>query len=320
MRISPTAFSRVARRALATIAATAVVGGMTVLTAGTAAAATAVADNCTGAVGGRVGDMVALDGASVSELVRAGAEEARTIVVVHHLTIWPNHLARKISDTQVEVGTVPDAPTSSISGEAIGAAVRQALEGKAGLGALPSTQRTTLDSIAETVSAACQLTVEATNHTQRSTQPKPSSEPTPDSPDRSDENSAGTHPHSGDADADGRDGGFQNTGEAMAKRRDYDGIPAAEAPGAGISVPEDLQYAPSSGVPGEPLTPSYGSLGDEDSGNSAHGSDLRNAGDADALAVQDRQQAVQLPMLLAVVALAAVTAGLVRTWALRRAS
>ena len=145
MRISPTAFTRVARKALATIAATAVVGGTTVLMAGTAAAATVVADNCTGVVGGRVGDTVSVNGASVSELVRAGAEEARTIVVVHHLTIWPNHLARKISDTQIEVGTVPDARTGSISGEAIGAAVRRALEGKAGLGALPSTQRTTLE-------------------------------------------------------------------------------------------------------------------------------------------------------------------------------
>lgn len=324
MRISPTAFTRVARKALATIAATAVVGGTTVLMAGTAAAATVVADNCTGVVGGRVGDTVSVNGASVSELVRAGAEEARTIVVVHHLTIWPNHLARKISGTQIEVGTVPDARTGSISGEAIGAAVRRALEGKAGLGALPSTQRTTLDSIARTVSAACRLTVEATDYT-APTQPKPSSgpsssEPGPGPSTRPSEDRGGSDSGSGPVDTGGQDVGFQNTGEARAPRRDYDGIPAVEAPGAGISVPEDLRYAPSSGIPGDPLTPSYGSLGAEDSGNSAHGSDLRNVGEADALASQGQRQAVQLPMLLAVVALATVTAGLVRTWVLRRAS
>ncbi len=66
MRISPTAFTRVARKALATIAATAVVGGTTVLMAGTAAAATVVADNCTGVVGGRVGDTVSVNGATVT--------------------------------------------------------------------------------------------------------------------------------------------------------------------------------------------------------------------------------------------------------------
>ena len=130
----------------------------------------------------------------------------------------------------------------------------------------------------------------------------------------------GSDSGSGPVDTGGQDVGFQNTGEARAPRRDYDGIPAVEAPGAGISVPEDLRYAQSSGIPGDPLTPSYGSLGAEDSGNSAHGSDLRNVGEADALASQGQRQAVQLPMLLAVVALATVTAGLVRTWVLRRAS
>ncbi|EHR63944.1 hypothetical protein [Saccharomonospora cyanea] len=326
MRIGSTTLTRVARRTLAATTAAAVIGGAAVLSAGTASAATVTADSCTSVVGGRVGDVVVVDGAAVSELVRQGAEEARTIVVIHHLTIWPNHLAREMEDEHVEVGTVPDRRTSAIDGEVIGAAVRDALEGKAGLGALPSTQETTLDTIATRVAQACSMTVEATNHTAPSAS-RPSKEKPSGEAGGSADDSRGDAPGSGTVGGsdDGRraslpDGGLQTTGDVTAERRDYGGIPVAEAPGAGISVPEDLRYGPASGLPGELTTPRYGVV-DGNTGNSTHGAaDVRDAGEADALATQDRQQAVQLPMLLAVVALAAVTAGLVRSWVVRRAA
>lgn len=324
MRIGSTAFLRVARRAFTATTAAAVIGGTALLSAGTASAATVTTDSCTSVVGGRVGDTVVLDGAAVSELVRQGAEEARTIVIIHHLTIWPNHLARKIEDEQLEVGTVPDRRADTISGETIGEAVRAALEGKAGLGALPSTKETTLDTIASRVAQACSLTVEATNYTAPSSSKPSPGAPSGEASDRADrpEGKASGSGRSGDhgPDASLPDGGLQTTGDVMAERRDYGGIPVAEAPGAGISVPEDLRYGPPSGLPGELTSPRYGTL-DGDTGNSAQGSgDVRDAGEADALAARDQRQAVQLPMLLAVVALAAVTAGFVRSWVLRRAS
>lgn len=320
MRISSAALTRVARRTLATTAVLAVLAGTAVATAGTASAATVTAEHCTSVVGGRVGDTVLLDGAAVSELVRQGAEQARTIVVVHHLTVWPNHLARKMEGEQLEVGTIADKRVGTISGEVIGEAVRGALEGSAGLGALPSTQETTLDTIAARVAGACSMTVEATNYTAPSKTKPPAEKRDQDS---SQSSQGGKEPRSGsDSRVEGRqssaDGGFQTTGDATAARRDYGGIPVAEAPGAGISVPEDLRYGPASGLPGELTTPTYGVVGGPE-GSGGHGSaDVRDAGEASALAVQDQRQAVQLPMLLAVVALAAVTAGLVRTWVRRR--
>lgn len=320
MRITPTTLARAARRTLAATVVAGAVGSTAILTAGTAAAssgATVTADNCTATVGGRVGDTVSLSGEAVSELVRQGAEEARTIVVVHHITIWPNHLARKVSDAELEVGTVADARSGSISGEDIASAVRQELDGKAGLGALPSTQETTLDTIGAKVAETCGLTVEATN-------PSEPSRTKPSEPSSGPEGSVGGDGSTGtERTGSSAERGFQNTGDTHATRRDYGGIPVAEAPGAGISVPDDLQYAPSSGIPGEADAPLYGVLDkdNEGAGNSAQGSaDVRDAGNADTLAAPERQQTVQLPMVLAVAALAVVTAGLVRTWVLRRVS
>ncbi|TLW93328.1 hypothetical protein FFT09_07920 [Saccharomonospora piscinae] len=341
MRISTAALNRVVRRALGTTVATAVIGGTAVLTAGAAGAAAVVtADTCAGVVAGRTADTVSIDGEALAGLVKQGAKEAQTIVVIHHLTIWPNHLARKISDEPVEIGTVPEKRTSTIDGDTIATAVTDALDGSAGLGALPSTQRTTLDQIAATVSAACEITVENARSTEPGTNsPAPgSAEGTGTSEDRDgrgdrDSNSADSGSDS-DSDSgaagDGGDGevaagGLQGSGDARVARDDYSGIPAADAPGAGIAVPEDLRYAPANGVPGDILTPRYGTLDGEtgetgEHGNSTGSGDVRDAGDAETLAAHEQSQTVRLPMLLAVVALAAVTAGLVRTWALRRAS
>jgi hypothetical protein len=83
-------------------------------------------------------------------------------------------------------------------------------------------------------------------------------------------------------------------------------------------MPPGVRYPASAGVPGAP-SPEYGLPGD--GGDSQQQADIRNTGNADALAAPDSSVGgVQLPMLLAVMALAGVTAALVRTWVLRRVS
>ncbi|EHR53856.1 hypothetical protein SacmaDRAFT_5742 [Saccharomonospora marina XMU15] len=314
MRIRPPALARTMRKALTTTAVAAAVGGLTVLSGGTAAATTLVTDTCTSAVAGQIGDQIAIPGTSVKDLVRQGAIEAKTVIIVHDLTIWPDHLANQVAKKQLTVGTVPDARTATISGQAIGAAVKKALEGSAGLGILPATQQTTLDTIAKKVAGSCGLTLSATNYS------------APSQPGRqSPGGQQGSAPSSGYATpgtqgyAAGGNGSLQGTGDTRAARRDYGGIPAVSAPSAGISVPPNLRYPPSSGVPGQPNSPEFGILGAEQ-GQGGQPDDVRNAGNAAALAASDSADQVQLPMLLAVVALAGVTAGLVRTWVLRRVS
>lgn len=314
MRTRLPALARTMRKALMTTAVAAAVGGLTVLSGGTASATTLLADTCTASVAGRIGDQIAVPGTAVKELVRQGAKEAKTVIIVHDLTIWPDHLANKIAKQQLAVGKVPDARAGTISGGTIGAVVKRALEGSAGLGVLPSTQQTTLDTIAKKVAGNCGLTVSASNYSAPSQSPRQSpggqQGSTPSSPDAR----PGTQGSVGSG-----SGSLQGTGDARAARRDYGGIPVVSAPSAGISVPPDLRYPPSSGVPGQPNSPEFGILGAEQ-GQGGQPGDVRNAGNASALAASDSTGQVQLPMLLAVVALAGATAGLVRTWVLRRVS
>ncbi|PXY31624.1 hypothetical protein [Prauserella muralis] len=314
MRITATAL---ARKALTTAAVAAVVTGSAVLGAGTASATTLQADSCTASVTGRIGDTVAVPGATVKDLVRQGAREAKSIFLVHDITIWPDHLANEVAKEQLTVGTVPNAQRAVVAGDVVGAAVRQALKDEAGLGALPSTQETTLNKIAAKVAGYCGLPVFAANYV------APSS---PSQPPPSTGHPGGTPaPRTGGSPAgtDAGPGGVAGTGDARVAPRDYTGIPTATAPAAGISAPPGLRYPPSSGVPGQPSSPEFGILGADGAGEGSGGgqsADVRNAGNADALAAGPSASAVQLPMLLAVVALAGVTAALVRTWVLRRVS
>lgn len=103
---------------------------------------------------------------------------------------------------------------------------------------------------------------------------------------------------------------------AWAPMRDYTGLPMA-TPGL-FSMSPGVRYGGQ--IPG--YSPQFGLLG-EDSRNAAGGDDgVRNAGQADALPVGSGgiADAPALPMLLAVLTLSGVTAALVRTWVLRRAT
>ncbi|MGH3518281.1 MAG: hypothetical protein ACRDQ7_12860 [Haloechinothrix sp.] len=82
----------------------------------------------------------------------------------------------------------------------------------------------------------------------------------------------------------------------------------------------NLAYTPApalrygSGIPG--YSPEFGILGQEPSSGQDH---VQNAGSASALPSSPGKDEVGLPALLAVLALAGASAGLVRTWVLRRA-
>jgi hypothetical protein len=94
-------------------------------------------------------------------------------------------------------------------------------------------------------------------------------------------------------------------GPGLSPQARYAGIPFATAGlfaplGSGSNVPG---YAPQSGV-----------LGQDNSASP----NVYTAGHAEALSSSGLGNGVGLPMLLAVLAIAGVTAGLVRTWALRR--
>ncbi|WP_110334352.1 hypothetical protein [Prauserella flavalba] len=302
----PTALSRMARKVLTTAAIAAAITGGSVLTAGTASAAIPSAESCTAAVTGPVGEVVTVNGAAVKDLVKRGAQEAKSIIIVHDLTIWPDHLANEIAKETLTVGSVPDAQGGNVNGAVIGTAVRNALEDEAGLGALESTKQKTLDTIANKVAGNCGLSVFASNYVAPTTPNSPS--PQPGAAPTTTPGAVGSPSAAPDVPL--------GSGGAAVPPRDYSGLPVATAPSAGIAVPPGLRYPPSSGVP---RSAEFGILG-ADTGNGADTgqADVRNAGNADALAAPASESQVQLPMLLAVVALAGVTAALVRTWVLRR--
>lgn len=261
------------RKALTATALAALVTGGAFLTAGTASAETTLANACGGTVNGGIGDTVVITGSSVKELVRKGADEAGTLAVGD----WAANDIAKVNT--ISVGVVPNASGGSVKGDAIGAAVRQAVkETKTwGLGLNPEK---TLDSIAHKVAGSCGLTTVATNYVA-------SALPVPNS------------------------GTPQQGGTGYAPPRDYGNLPVAQP---GVAVAPGVRYPANSPLPGE--APHYGA-----DGQGAQGTDVRNAGNAEALATDGMPSGdVQLPMLLAVLVLAGVTAGLVRTWVLRRVS
>jgi hypothetical protein len=109
-------------------------------------------------------------------------------------------------------------------------------------------------------------------------------------------------------------GGFPfSVGTGYAPMRDYSGIPFATA---GLFTPSPaIRYG--SQIPG--YAPQYGLTG-PDQNAAAGNSGIQTAGQAEALpsASDGFTDGSNLPLLIAVLALSGVSAGLVRTWVLRR--
>ncbi|MEV6895769.1 hypothetical protein [Amycolatopsis sp. NPDC051372] len=289
------------RRVLSVTALAALVTGGAFLGSGIASAATTLANQCTGSVSGSMGDTVALPGSSVSALAKqaAAAKQQSLLWIIPLNGVDPNGVANALSAKTLTIGTVPSSSGGTIDGKTIGSAVNEALQGNASLGWSADTKKQVLDAITSSVTSNCDLTTLATNYTpptSSSTPPSSSSPSTSTSPSNSEggplanliPGSAGTAP-----------------------QRDYNGIPTATP---GTAVAPGIRYPANGTLPGSaaPVT------GGQDT--QSQGPDVRNAGNAESLATSGGASDIQLPMLLAVIVLAGVTAGLVRTWALRRAS
>ncbi|MGH3951032.1 MAG: hypothetical protein ACRDSE_18265 [Pseudonocardiaceae bacterium] len=295
---------RTAHKTLTTLAVAGFVAGMALFGAtGTAAAVTAT-DSCEGTLAGKIGQKVYVHGKSVKEIVRAAAKDKAT--GAQYLFIWPDKLAKDIEEAgELEVGTVPDAAKGTVEGETIGAAVAKALEGESGLGSDPED---TLAHIEAKVADACGLTLKASDYVPPATSTKP--EPGATEPGGRRATGADAGDPAGASAAGPRQFSY-GSGDARAPRRGYGGIPSA-TPGAMNLTPLQKYGMEQAPVPGS--APEFGVLGAEGAQSAPP---VQNAGNADALVGSRTPKAVQLPMLLAVVALAGVASALVRTWVLR---
>ncbi|MGW4482556.1 hypothetical protein ACWEOE_01830 [Amycolatopsis sp. NPDC004368] len=290
------------RRALSVTALAALVTGGAFLASGTASAATTLAGQCTGSVSGSMGDTVALPGSSVSGLAKqAAASKQQTLLWIIPLNgVDPNGVANALASKTLTVGQVPSSSGGTIDGEAIASAVARALQGTRALGSTSNTQQQVLDAITTSVASNCGLTTLATNYTP----PTSTTTPPSDSP------ATSTPPSTTNPDGSPL-ANLVPGSTGAAPQRDYNGIPTATP---GTAVAPGIRYPANGTLPGSatPLT------GGQDT--QSHGPDVRNAGNAESLATSGGASDVQLPMLLAVIVLAGVTAGLVRTWVLRRAA
>ena len=292
-----TRLARTTRRLLTTTALAALITGGAFT--GSASASTVLASGCTGSVVGNMGDQVAVQGKDVAGLVKAGAQERPLLLT----GVDPDKLAQQITaEGALIVGQVPNAANGSVTGQTVGAAVREALKDADGLGTWSDQQRQdTLEAIENKVSGNCGMTTFASNYTQTTTLP--------------------TLPQTGAQTAPAAAPGTAplGTGTATAPPRDYGNIPAAvpgiTVPGYG-TAPTD-RYPAGTPLAGEQPSPEIGTLGGSASGQT----DVRTAGNANPLATDGASSdVVRLPMLIAVVALAGVSAALVRTWVLRKLS
>jgi hypothetical protein len=276
---------QITRNALTITAMAAVVTGGAFLTTGSASAATTLADSCAGSVTGNMGDQIAVPGKSLSDIVKTAAKTKE--IFLHLNGVDPDSLAKAIAAKgALTIGKIPETAGSSIEGDVVAAVVTQALQNESGLG-LFDTKNQTLDAIRAGVTTSCGITAVAANYVSPNA-------PRSDTPGTTGQTSSGT-------------------GSTTAPPRNYGNIPAA-TPGE-FAIPPGIKYPANSPLPGS-QSPEFGLLGaGADTGQSA---DVRNAGDAAALASPASASDVQLPMLFAVLALAGVTSALVRTWLLRK--
>lgn len=287
------------RKFLTVTALAAFVTGGAFLSAGTASASQQVVSNsCTGTVAGQMGDAVAIDGAAVKTLVTNGANNAGTLAVGS----WAGDSIAK--NHAIPVGQVPDSAGGEATGAAIGKAVRTALS-NSGTWGLGFDWNKTLNSVESTVAKACNLTLLASNYVAPSTPGQPGAGP------GAPQGSTGTTPGGASGNLSNLNPGTTGGTGGSAPMRDYSGIPTATA---GTAVAPGVRYPADGTLPGDASAPQAGQ-GDR----SGQGADIRDAGNAQSLASNGATNDVQLPMLLAVIVLAGVTAGLVRTWVLRRA-
>lgn len=273
----------------ATAIAAVVTGGGAYLTTSTAVAATTVTDRCAGSVSGTVGELVAIPGRALSEIVRIAAKTHESLLGLNGVD--SDALATAIANKgTLKVGQVRDAPIGFIDGATIALVTTHALRDEAALGGGLLGERTaTLQAVRDGVANSCGLTLFATNYS--------SAAP-----------AAGQVPR-GDR-TGGRTTDAPGASSVAAPPRDYENL--SESVPGDAAVSPDLQYAADSPQPGQ--QPAEAGSGDDD----PHSAGVRNTGNTESLASPGAPTGLQWPMLLAVIVLAAVTAGLARTRVLRK--
>ncbi|GAB3509158.1 hypothetical protein [Amycolatopsis cihanbeyliensis] len=305
MRTRRTPFATTTRKVLTATAIAAAMTGFSLAIGGTASAATLSADRCDTTVTGAPTTQVAVDADPLAGIVHTATKERKNLLTL--LSINPDQVADHLrKGGPVQVGRVPGSGAKTVDGTQIGEFVVQRLKDSPGLGWLPSTKQDTLDHIKKKVGGLCAMRLKAT--------PRPTTEqPTRTGGDTGHTGSTG----GGTPDASSAGGVPSGGSQGRAPRRDYGGIPTATP---GVATPPGLRYPSPETAPGQD-SPEFGILGaDPGTQQAPDQAEVRNAGNADALAAEPAGNSVQLPMLLAVVALAGVTAALVRTWVLRKVS
>jgi hypothetical protein len=270
--------------------------GASLAVAGTASAATVVANGCTGSVTGKTGDQVAVSGPALRELVRQSTQES--VNLLNLLTVQPDAVADAIaSNASIPVGSIPGQKTGEVAGSAIGSAVASSLANANGLGLLPATRQAVLSHIQQRVSGRCGLTTLASDY------PPPSSS-SPNSPSPS-SHTPSTQPQTNPgANTTGQQGGGAAAPTSVGTAGSAT-PPGTKAPTTGSAAGQSNQSQGQQFTILDPTTPPDGPA-------------IHNTGEAQALTSKVSSDSLGLPILLAVLALAGVSAALVRTWVLRR--
>ncbi|MGH3432546.1 MAG: hypothetical protein ACRDQB_06895 [Thermocrispum sp.] len=310
-----------ARRTLAALGVAGLLAGASFLLVGTSSATAASATSkCSGTVTGKMGETITLKSAAVQDFVvdsvRGGFDFPLLPITKSNKTKL-NELFEADKFEPIKLTTVPRAASGVLSDEKIAAAVVRKIESNDD-GKQILSEHDNRNAVLKAVEANCSnLTVKASNYVAA---PAPGGKPSQDT------TQPGAQPGAGSGSGTGSPGGVQRgengpynlgalpldygTGDARAPRRDYGGVPFT-LPGYGTG---DVRAAnPYNSAPG--IEQEFGVLGD----GGTRDPEVNNAGNAEAIqAAGPQDQAIQLPMLLAVVSLACVAAALVRTWVLRR--
>lgn len=311
---------RTARRTLTAIGVAGLLAGASFFIGGTSATAATSTSKCSGTVTGEMGETVTLKSAAVQDFVVdsvSGGFDFPLLPITKSNKTKLRELFEADEFEPIGLTTVPKAPSGVFNDEKIALAVVKKIEANDD-GKQILSENDNRNAVLKAVESNCSdLTVKASNYvpprTPSSSQPSQGTGSTPPS----DTPTTGGNPY---GDSQGVDGSGYNlgtlplnygTGDARAPRRDYGGLPFT-LPGYGTG--SDSAATPYTTAPG--MGQDFGVL---DSTAEPQDAEVNNAGNAEEIqAAGPQNEAIQLPMLLAVVSLACVAAALVRTWVLRR--
>lgn len=274
------------------------------------ASATVSAASCSGAIAGKVGEVVTLKSETVKQYVVQSVHDGPEAPLFG----WKNEQTRMREAFEdgafepIKLPKVPDAASTKLAGKQIATAVLNKISSVEAVDDIAKDEENR-ENITAAISKNCGLTVKATNYTAPT-----SAQPRTGGGQQGGDNQGPTSDQRQSTTTPRQTGGFApppsaryGTGEARAPQRYYsrDVTSARPAPGR-----------PDSGLPPIATSTIEPPALPEDVGQSD--ANVDNAGNAKAIEAERKAAEVRLPLLLAVVALACVAAALVRTWVLRK--